>query len=291
MEGELNMMKLSRKILCKWCKTAAILAAAVLILAASACSGPSPTVTSSPMPSATKTQAPTKAPTPTPTPTPVPTNSPVPTPTPEPVISFPPLETSDAGAYTAPQVVPDKTSAKTNEPIYFRIVTSEKVKSVQTVIDGETGKIYTEYTKDTGVRIWQARIYFTKGGTRKVQFKCAMTSGGTALIPKNPVKISVTFEYTADSTSKTISKEKTVTFTLKTPDNIDSVYAVVDGVKQNIIVKKPDSEKDGIKIWKVNITFFKVGTRVVTFDACDGSKVKETFPDPGITIIVQDSVS
>ncbi len=230
----------------------------------------------------------------TPLPTLIPTEAPTatlaPTPSPTPDVSFPPLKTNDDGSLSFPQAIADKTSVETGEPIYFKIVTSEKVKSIQTIIDGDTGKIYTNFTTDNGARIWQTRIHFTKGGNRKVQFRCNLTSGGKAMVPKTPIKIDVTFKYTAESTSKTISKGKTVTFTLKTPAAIDSVYAVVDGVNQDIVYTKPESESDGVKVWKVRVTFFKLGEREVKFNACTKKKVKKTFPDTGITIIVQESV-
>ncbi len=156
------------------------------------------------------------------------------------------------------------------------------------MIDGETGKIYKEFANDGDYRIWRVTIHFTVGGTRKVQFKCAMASGGTALIPDSRIRIEVTFDYSAESTSNTISKGKTVTFTLKTPSNIDTVYALVDGVNQKEAYTKPFSDEGGVKVWKVNITFFGLGNRTVTFEARDGTSVKATFPDPGIPIIVQD---
>ena len=122
-----------------------------------------------------------------------------------------------------------------------------------------------------------------------MQFKCAMASGVTVVIPKSRIRIEVTFDYTAESTSKTISKGMTVTFTLKTPDNIDTIYALVDGVNQNLAYTDPDSNEGGVKVWKLNITFFGLGNRSVTFEAHEGTREKATFPDPGISIIVQDS--
>jgi hypothetical protein len=195
---------------------------------------------------------------------------------------------SHAAAY--PLVVPDKTNVMTGEAVSFKITTSTRVKKIQSVIDGEGGRSYTSFTAGQDVRNWNVKLTFTKDGSRKVQFKCTMTSGETVLIPKKPVTIKVTFKYTAESTSKAITKGKTVTFTLKTPSAIKSVYALVDGAKQKIIVSKSDSEKDGIKIWKLNVTFFKLGERSVRFDACIDNKVKKTFPDKGITIIVKESI-
>lgn len=195
-----------------------------------------------------------------------------------------------AGAASYPLVVPDKTSVSTGEPVNFTITTSVKVSKIQTVIDGEAGRSYKEFTKGQDVRNWKVKLIFTKDGNRKVQFKCTMSTGETVLIPKTPVTIKVKFKYTAESTSKTISKGKTVTFTLKTPSAIKSVYAVVDGAKQKIVYSKPESDKDGVKIWKVRVTFFKLGERSVKFDACAGGKVKKTFPDTGITIIVKESI-
>jgi hypothetical protein len=196
--------------------------------------------------------------------------------------------TAIAASY--PVVTPDKTSVSTNEPVNFSITTSTRVKKIQTVIDGEGGRSYTNFTAGGDVRSWKVKLIFTKDGNRKVQFKCTMTNGETTLIPKKPVTIKVTFKYTAESTSKTITKGKTVIFTLKTPSSIKSVYAVVDNVKQKIVVSKPDSEKDGVKVWKVRVTFFKLGERSVTFDACAGGKVKKTFPDKGIPIAVKESI-
>ncbi len=280
------MNKLSLKKIINTAAAAAL--AAALLLALPACSPQqTPEVTSTPAVSL-RTFAP---PTPTPELTPEPSPSPTPrastTPKPEPVVSFPPFQVDSSGDYIFPQVVSDKTEAMTNEAVYFNILTSEKVNSVQTVIDGVDGGIYKDFKTDNGMRIWRVRIYFTNGGNRKVQFKCAMSTGGTAIIPKNPVKINITFNYTAESTSKNISKGKTVTFTLKTPSTIDSVDAVVDGVKQNIKCDKPESDEGGIRVWKVNITFFGLGTRSVTFQAYDGTNLKQTFPDPGLTIIVE----
>ncbi len=244
------------------------------------------------LPVASPTVLPPPAATPSPAviPTPSPSPTPSPAPSPTPVISFPALATDSSGAYTYPQAVADKQSAMTNEAVNFKIVTSEKVSKIQTVIDGETGKIYTEYETENGLRIWRATIHFTVGGTRKVQFKCTTASGGTVLVPESPIKIEVTFRYTADSTSGVISKGKTVTFTLKTPSSIDYIYAVVDGVNQNIKYTDPASDKDGVKIWKVNITFFGLGDRNVTFEAYDGSSKKAAFPDGGIVITVKDSI-
>ena len=122
-----------------------------------------------------------------------------------------------------------------------------------------------------------------------MQFKCAMSSGVTVVIPKSRIRIEVTFDYTAESTSKAITKGSTVTFTLKTPDSIDSINALVDGVNQNLDITKPDTDEGGVKIWKVKITFFGLGNRTVTFEALDGTRVKETFPESGISIVVQDS--
>ncbi len=261
-----------------------------LVLIITACSSAqTPVQTASPAQEATVAPSQTAPVTPSPTAPPTPTPEPSPTAAPTIAVSYPPLATSESGSYSYPQVVADKAEAQTGEPVYFKIVTSDKVKSIQTIIDGDTGKIYTEHTKDSGLRIWQARIFFTKGGSRKVQFKCSMTTGGTVIIPKSPLKISVTFKYTAESTSKTITAGKTVTFTLKTPDTIDSVYAVVDGVNQDVKFSKPHSNENGIKIWKVNVTFFGLGERKVTFEAYDGSKLKQAFPDTGIIIIVQQS--
>ena len=271
-----------------WRKFAAIIMIIALLAAATACSESKDEATATPSTSAASTPATVMASaTAFPTATPTLVSS---TPSPTPVISFPSIETDASGAYIYPQVVADKDSALTGEPVYFRVITSENVNKIQTVIDGETGKIYTEYEKDTGVRIWRATIHFTVGGTRKVQFKCTMDTGGTVLIPESPVKINVTFHYTAESTSATISKGKTVTFTLRTPASIDYIYAVVDGVNQNIKYTEPASNEDGVKIWKVNITFFGLGERVVTFEAYDGSTLQATFPDPGITITVKDSI-
>lgn len=268
-------------------KCTAVILAALLLTAATACSGNEQTAALSP--TAVITPA---VPTPSPavqlTATPSPTVSAAPSPTP--VVSFPPLETDASGAYTYPQVTADKDSAMTGEPVYFRIVTSENVSQIQTVIDGDTGRVYTEYETIAGVRIWRVTIHFTAGGTRKVQFKCTMASGSTVLIPQPPVNIDITFNYTAESTSATISKGKTVTFTLRTPDSIDYIYAVVDGVNQNVKFTEPVSDEDGVKIWKVNITFFGLGERIVTFEAYDGSSLITTFPDPGITITVKESI-
>jgi hypothetical protein len=266
-------------------RAAALIAAAGLFASMSACSG-QPAQEETTSPTSVKTFAP-----PTPSPTPPPTEAPSPTPPPTrkptPVISFPPFEADASGNYIYPQVFVDRTEAMTNEAVNFKILTSENVNSIQTVIDGEPYKIYKDYVTDKGMRIWQTHIYFTNCGSRRVQFKCAMASGGTAIIPDKAIKISVTFDYTAESTSKEISSGKTVTFTLKTPDIIDSVDAVVDGVKQNIPCDEPDSEEEGVRTWKLNVTFFKTGTRTVTFEAYDGTKLKETFPKTGITIIVQ----
>ena len=271
-----------------------IFLAIVLITALAAASGcseeheetPSPTPLLTPTLEATP--SPTTVPTAEATPTPEASLSPTPSPTPAPV--FPEVETDDEGNYIYPQVIADKQSAITGEPVYFKIITSENVTKIQTVIDGETGKVYTDYVKGEGIRTWQTRIFFTSGGTRKVQYKCTMASGGTALIPKSPLKIDVAFNYTAEATSKTISKGKTVTFTLKTPESIDSIYAVVDGVNQNIEYDEYESSEDGVKVWKINVTFFGLGERSVTFEAHDGSKVVATFPDPGLSVIVQDSI-
>lgn len=275
-------------------KVLRILIAIVLITAllmASGCSGEQEE-TPSPTPLLTPTMQATQSPTPVPTiestPTPETTIAPTPEPTPAPV--FPQMQTDDEGNYIYPQVVADKQSAMTGEPVYFKIITSENVTKIQTVIDGETGKVYTDYVKGEGIRTWQTRIFFTSGGTRKVQYKCSMASGGTVLIPKSPLKIDITFDYTAEATSKTISKGKTVTFTLKTPESIDSIYVVVDGVNQNIEYDEYESSEDGVKVWKINVTFFGLGERSVTFEAHDGSKVVATFPDPGLPIIVQDSI-
>jgi hypothetical protein len=40
----------------------------------------------------------------------------------------------------------------------------------------------------------------------------------------------------------------------------------------------------------VQVTFFKLGERSVKFDACVDNKVKKTFPDKGITIIVKETI-
>lgn len=272
-------------------RAAAIILAAVLFASLSACSAAeqTPEETPTPAPTVVRTFAPpTQTPPPTTPPSPSPSPTAPPTTKPTPVVSFPPFEVDSSGDYIFPQVVADKTEALTNEAVYFKIVTSEKVNSIRTVIDGqEQTKVYKDYKTENGRRIWQTYIYFTKGGNRRVQFKCGMASGGTALIPKNPVKINVTFDYTAESTSKEIASGKTVTFTLKTPDTIDKVDVLVDGVKQNLNFTKPDSTEDGVSIWKLNVTFFKKGTRSVTFEVYDGSKLKATFPDPGIPIIVE----
>lgn len=294
-------------------RAAAAALAAVILLSLPACSAPeTPEVSLAPppSPSAIRTFAPpSKTPTTEVSPgespsesleaspgvssevpsdvSPTPSASSTPKPTPE--IEFPAFKADSSGDYIIPQVVADKTSAKTNEPIYFKIVTSDKVKSVQTYLDGKGLSVYTKYETDSKYRIWLTKVICTKSGSRKVQFKCALTSGGTVYVPKTaPMKISITFNYTAESTSKTISKGKTVVFTLKTPDTIDKITPYVDGVKQQDF-KEPDSKADGVAIWKIRITFFGLGTRAVTFKAYDGSKLKKTFPDPGIPIIVQAS--
>ena len=177
----------------------------------------------------------------------------------------------------------------TGEPVYFKILTSNNVNSVQTIIDGEAGRVYSDYEKEGDYRIWRTKIHFTVGGTRMVQFKCAMTSGVTVVIPKSRIRIVVEFDYTVESTSKTITKGMTVTFTLKTPYNIDSIHAFVDGVNQNLIITEPESDEGGVRVWKVKITFFGLGNRSVTFEAHDGTRVKATFPESGVSIIVQDS--
>jgi len=267
----------------EWRKVSAVILAVVMLAGLAACSGSKAEVSPTPtQPLVWPTVSPTLEVVPTDTPEPSVSSTPRPTV----VVSFPPMETDASGATVYPQVVADKDSALTNEPVNFRIVTSENVTKIQTMIDGETGKIYTEYETEGGLRIWRATIHFTVGGTRKVQFKCTTASGGTVLIPTSPIKIKVSFNYTAESTSKTISKGKTVTFTLKTPDTIDYIYAVVDGVNQNIKYTEPESSEDGVKIWKINITFFGLGDRIVTFEAYDGSTLKATFPDEGITITV-----
>ena len=275
----------------KFKRAAMVVFALALLASLSACSEPanitSEPASASPSPAETASPEPTKTdePVETPAETPEPTKTQKPQPTPTPEISFPPLATNSSGAYKFPQIVADRTSVKTGEPVYFKIVTSENVKSIRTVIDGVNGKIYTDFSTESGVRVWIARIYFTAGGNRKVQFRCTMTSGSTSLLTY-PKLISVTFKYTAESTSKIISSGKTVTFTLKTPSAIDNVNVLVDGVKQKN-VKTPDSDANGIKVWKINVTFFKTGDRSVTFEACAGTRVKATFPDPGIPIIVQ----
>ena len=269
-------------------KIASLLMAVTLLAGMAACSGSEAEVTPTPSPTVVATPVATPSPTVVPTATPEPSVSHTPRPTP--VVSFPPLETDASGTYVYPQVVVDKDEALTGEPVYFKIVTSENVTKVQTVIDGETGKVYTEFETEGSFRIWRATIHFTVGGTRKVQFKCTTAAGGTVLIPDSAIKIKVTFNYTAESTSATITKGKTVTFTLRTPDSIDYIYAVVDGVNQNLKYTEPASTEDGVKIWKVNITFFGLGDRLVTFEAYDGANLVATFPDPGITIIVKESV-
>lgn len=287
--------KRSRLNISQCCKFATVVLLTAVLLAVAACSPSTmeveetepPTLTVAPTAITTPTAPPTLAPTTAPTTTPEP--SVVSTPRPTPNISFEPFDTDSAGTYTFPQVMVDKTSAKTGEPVYFNILTSSNVNSVQTIIDGEPGKVYKEFVKDGDYRIWRATIHFTTGGRRKVQFKCAMASGGTVLIPDSRIRIEVTFEYTAESTSKAITKGKTVTFTLRTPDNIDTIYALVDGVNQNTAYTEPISDEGGVRIWKVNITFFGLGNRAVTFEAHDGSSVRATFPETGITIIVQES--
>ena len=269
---------------------AAVLMTAVLLVSLAACSGSEAEGTPTPSP----TTIPTATPAATPSPTTIPTATPEPsvssTPSSTPVVSFPPLETDASGAYVYPQVVVDRDEALTREPVHFKIVTSENVTKIQTFIDGEAGKIYTEYETEGSFRIWRTTINFTVGGTRKVQFKCTTASGDTVMVPDSGVKIKVTFDYTAESTSAAISKGKTVAFMLRTPDSIDYIYAVVDGVNQNIKYTEPASNEGGVKIWDVNITFFGLGNRVVTFEAYDGSSLVKTFPDPGIPIVVKESI-
>ena len=269
----------------------AVVLLAAALAAAQGCSEDIPEQTPEPTPTVTLTPVTTPTPTPVQTvePTPTPEDTPAPTAKPTPAPSFPDMETDSEGKLTYPQVVSDKQSAMTEEPVYFKIVTSENVSKIQTVIDGDAGKVYTEYEKGDGVRIWQTRIFFTNGGSRKVQYKCTMASGSTVLIPQSPLKIDVTFDYSAESTSSTITKGKTVTFTLKTPSSIDSIFVIVDDVNQNIEYDDPESNEDGVKAWKINVTFFGLGERSVSFEARDGSKVVETFPDPGLTIVVNDS--
>jgi len=272
------LKKSSRSSFIRCCRyIAVILCGTVLLMTVPACADNTRDPEEKISPSAAVTSSPPPAPTPTPEPSP--TSS-------EPVVSFPPLETSETGACICPQVVADKTSAKTQEPVNFKIVTSEDVKSVQTVIDGEPGRVYTEYEKDADMRVWQTEIHFTVGGDREVQYKCTMASGDTVLIPDPPVTIDVTFHYKAASTSGEITKGKTVTFTLRTPAAIDTIYALVDDVNQNIAFTESDSNEDGVKTWKVNITFFQLGEREIQFNACIGSEVQKTFPDPGIPITV-----
>jgi len=276
------------------CYATVILLLAALLVSASACSqktkgseGTEPSILTA-SPTASPTAVVTPAPTTAPTSTTTPAVSRTPEPTPN--VSFLPFETDSAGTYTFPQVVPDKRSAMTGNPVYFKILTSKNVNSVQTILDGEPGRVYKDFENEGDFRIWRTKIHFTVGGSRKVQFKCAMASGGAAIIPNSPVKIDVTFDYAAESTSKTISKGKTVTFTLKTPDTIDTIYALVDGVNQKIAYTNPDSDEGGVRIWKIKIAFFGLGNRKVIFEAHDGSRLKATFPEPGIPIIVQESV-
>jgi len=274
--------------------TAIVLFLAVLLVSASACSQKEDVAeeTSPPTLTASPTASPTALATPTPTAAPTATQPPAVSNTPEPTpnVSFPPFETDSAGTYTFPQVLPDKSTAMTGDPVYFKILTSKNVNSVRTIIDGESGREYKSYEKEGDFRIWRTKIHFTVGGSRKVQFECAMASGGTATIPSSPVKIDVTFDYTAKSTSKTISKGKTVTFTLSTPDTIDTIYALVDDVNQDIAYTEPDSDEGGVRVWKIRITFFGLGNRNVKFEAHDGSRLKATFPESGIPILVQESV-
>jgi hypothetical protein len=202
-----------------------------------------------------------------------------------------PVNAQEANAAVAyPFVVPDKTKASTGEAVNFKITTSARVNKIQTVIDGVAGRSTSTFSTGDQVRNWSAKIFFMAGGLRKVQFKCTMASGSTVLIPAKPVIISVSFKYTATCTSKTITKGKTVTFTLKTPSTINALEAVIDGVKQNTPFKTPDSDANGIKVWKVNITFFKLGERTVKFDAMTGTSVKKTFPDKALPIIVKETI-
>ncbi len=118
------------------CAAAVILIA--VMLAAAACSQTTPDAQVSEPPILTVAPTPTPSPTPTPTPSPTPTlpptATPVPTvvitPKPTPNVSFEPFETDSAGKYTFPQVLVDKKSTMTGEPVYFKILTSKNVNSV-----------------------------------------------------------------------------------------------------------------------------------------------------------------
>lgn len=271
--------------------TASVILSVVFLVSLCACSGGSGKASTTPSPSEeTSVPTPSSSPSPSETPTSTPTSTPTQAPSPTPEPSFGTLSTNADGTYVVPQVISDKTSANTGEPVYFKIVTSDKVNKIQTLIDRDALKIYNTYTTENGARIWNAKVFFTTGGNRSVQFKCSTTSGGSALVPQKPVKIAVTFKYTADSTSKTIAKGKTVTFSLKTPSSITKIFVVIDGVNQKIAFTEPASDDSGVRTWKINVMFSKVGNRAVQFEAYTGSKLTATFPDTGIPIIVQDSV-
>lgn len=191
-----------------------------------------------------------------------------------------------------PLVVPDKSTVTPGQTVTFYVTTSIRVKQIQTMIDGVPGKKYTEYT-ETDVRKWQVKITFTTPGDRKVQFRCTMNSGSLVLIPKSPVVIHVlaSTTYKASCTTKSCTSGKTIYFSLKTPDTITSVYAVIDGIKQTKIHSKVIGNANGIKSWRVSITFFKLGTRTVKFVAVKGSTKMKTFPSAGLTITVRSSTT
>ena len=186
-----------------------------------------------------------------------------------------------------PKVTPDNTSISVGETVTFKVVTSQNVKKIQAIIDGNAGKSYTSYKTVSGLRNWTAKITFTAAGNRKVQFKCSMVSGSMVMIPSNAVVLDVssTTSYTVSPASKTINNGSSVIFILDTPASITSVYAVIDGVKQGT-VSKPSSNSSGFKKWKVNITFHKTGSRNVIFKACAGSTVNKSFPDTPIAVTV-----
>jgi hypothetical protein len=194
-----------------------------------------------------------------------------------------------AASVIYPLVVPSSYNAISGKPVTFHVTTSVRVTQIQTVIDGTSGKKYTEYTEGVGVRKWIVTITFTTVGDRKVEFRCKMTSGTLAMIPKSPVVIHVTSaaNYSATSTTKSLTSGKTVYFSVGTPSAIDKLYALVDGVKQTKIGTTVISDKNGIKKWKISIAFFKVGIRSVKFTAYTGTTLKKTFPSTALTLTVK----
>lgn len=201
-----------------------------------------------------------------------------------------------AGAADYPKIIPAKTTVTVGERLNLTVVTSKNVDKIQTVIDGEQGSVYTNYTEKEDLRNWSTRITFTDPGKRSIAYDAYMNTGKIVRIKAVTIDVKEKEEpdeddeeeedpkedpskYTAKASGTTSMPGDVVTFELTTPEGVTAIMPVVDGVNQKRVTGKG-------KTWSIPIKFNKAGTRKVSFVAYKGDKSVQTFPKSPISIKV-----